>query len=73
MLLKTLEVTEVEEQFILQGLDLLLDSKREAFSQAAREQLAFTKENFGIPQILNLLGRIDGSTEWDQPESEVSS
>ena len=71
--------SEDEVQLLVQGLDLLLASKREAFRQVARRdsddgRLApFVERDFGIPQIIDLQAKIDGATVWAEPESGASS
>jgi hypothetical protein len=67
--------SEDEVQFLVQGLDLLLASKRQAYSQAcdgAYHQV-FTPHDFGIPQIGKLLDKIEGSREQEEQASKVSS
>ena len=73
------EFLEDEVQLLVQGLDLLLASKREAFRQVARRDsdggrlAVFAERDFGIPQIIDLQAKIDGATVWAEPESGASS
>ncbi len=69
--------SESEVNLIAQGLDLLLADKREAHRWADESyryggsEIAYTESDFGIPQIMTLLGKIDGALVLDEPESEV--
>ena len=73
------EFLEDEVQLLVQGLDLLLASKREAFRQVAPRDsdggppAVFAERDFGIPQIIDLQAKIDGATVWAEPESGASS
>lgn len=71
--------SEDEVQLLVQGLDLLLASKREAFRQVGRGDsdggrlAAFAERDFGIPQIIDLQAKIDGVAVLGEPESGVSA
>ena len=71
--------SESEVNLIVQGLDLLLAEKREAHRWADESyrfggsEIAYTENDFGIPQIMALQGKIDGATVLDEPESKVSA
>ena len=74
------KLSESEVHLIVQALDLLLASKQDAFRQVAEcghpftpENFAFTPQDFGIPQIFDLMGKIDGLVVLDELESGVST
>lgn len=74
------KLSESEVHLIVQALDLLLASKQDAFRKVAEcghaftpENFAFTPQDFGIPQIFDLMGKIDGLMVSDELESGVSA
>lgn len=64
---------ESEVHLIVQGLDLLLAIKREAFSKIADSHPVFTNHDFGIPQIVALQSKIVRAMVLRESESEVSA
>ena len=74
------KLSDSEVHLIVQALDLLLASKQDAFRKIAEcghpftpENLALTPQDFGIPQIYGLIGKIDGLVVLDELESGVST
>ncbi|MHB8914979.1 MAG: hypothetical protein ACYC4K_04105 [Thiobacillus sp.] len=72
------KLSETEIHLLVQALDLLLASKQDAFRQVSEGGLAviplhltFTPHDFGIPQIFDLMGKIDGLVVSDELESGV--
>jgi len=74
------KLSDSEVHLIAQALDLLLASKQDAFRKVAEcghpftpENRALTPQDFGIPQIFCLMGKIDGLMVLDELESGVST
>ena len=65
--------SESEVHLLVQGLDMLLVSKRDALRKVAQCQPVLTPQDFGIPQISALIAKIDGAMVLDEPESGVST
>ena len=69
------KLSDSEVHLIVQALDLLLASKQDAFRKVAEcghpftpGNLALTPQDFGIPQIYGLIGKIDGLMVPNEPE-----
>ena len=67
------KLSESEVHLIVQALDLLLASKQDAYRKVAECGHALTPQDFGIPQIFGLMGKIDDLMVPDKLESGVST